>query len=109
MAAVAFGFSSGLEYPLGTACTTDELVALARRAGQRGGFYAIHTRDRDFEAVAAFDEAFEIGHRAEVPLQVSHLTPRYGYPPDAAARALQAIDDAPPPREGLRLGPDHRL
>lgn len=94
MDAGAFGLSSGLEYPLGTSCTTDELVALARRAGQRGGFYAIHTRDRDFEAVSAFDEAFDVGHRAEVPLQISHLTPRYGSPPDAAARALDAIDDA---------------
>ena len=90
----AFGLSSGLEYPLGLACTTDELVMLAREAGRRGGFYAIHTRDRDFGAVEAFDEAFDIGRRAEVPLQVSHLTPRYGAPRDAAARALEAIDAA---------------
>ena len=86
--------SSGLEYPLGLACTTDELVALARATARLGGYYAIHTRDRDFRAVEAFDEAFDIGRRAEVPLQVSHLTPRYGAPADAAARALQTIDDA---------------
>jgi len=90
----AFGFSSGLEYPLGLACTTDELVVLARATARLGGYYAIHTRDRDFKAVEAFEEAFDVGRRAEVPLQVSHLTPRYGAPPDAAARALQAIDDA---------------
>jgi N-acyl-D-amino-acid deacylase len=90
----AFGLSSGLEYPLGLACTTDELVVLAREAGRRGGYYAIHTRDRDFGAVEAFDEAFDIGRRAEVPLQVSHLTPRYGAPRDAGTRALEAIDAA---------------
>ncbi len=90
----AFGFSSGLEYPLGLACTTDELVALARATGRLGGYYAIHTRDRDFRAVEAFDEAFDVGRRAEVPLQISHLTPRYGAPRDAATRALEAIDAA---------------
>jgi len=90
----AFGLSSGLEYPLGLACTTEELVVLARATGRLGGYYAIHTRDRDFKAVEAFDEAFDVGRRAEVPLQISHLTPRYGAPPGAAARALEAIDAA---------------
>lgn len=89
-----FGLSSGLEYPLGQACTTDELAVLARETGRLGGFYAIHTRDRDFRAAEAFDEAFDVGRRAEVPLQISHLTPRYGAPPDAAARALATIDAA---------------
>jgi N-acyl-D-amino-acid deacylase len=90
----AFGFSSGLEYPLGLACTTEELVVLARATGRLGGYYAIHTRDRDFRAVEAFDEAFDVGRQAEVPLQISHLTPRYGAPPGASARALEAIDTA---------------
>jgi N-acyl-D-amino-acid deacylase len=90
----AFGFSSGLEYPLGLACTTDELVVLARATGRLGGYYAIHTRDRDFKAVEAFAEAFDVGRRAEVPLQISHLTPRYGAPPGAATQALEAIDAA---------------
>jgi N-acyl-D-aspartate/D-glutamate deacylase len=89
-----FGLSSGLEYPLGMAASTEELVVLARATGRRGGFYAIHTRDRDFRAAEAFDEAFDIGRRAHVPLQISHLTPRYGAPADAAERALEAIDSA---------------
>jgi N-acyl-D-amino-acid deacylase len=93
-AAGAFGFSSGLEYSLGLACTTHELVELARATARLGGYYAIHTRDRDFHAEEAFDEAFDVGRRAEVPLQISHLTPRYGAPPGAAARALEAIDTA---------------
>ena len=90
----AYGLSSGLEYPLGLACTTDELVVLARETARLGGFYAIHTRDRDFRAVEAFDEAFDVGRRAEVPLQISHLTPRYGAPPGSADRALETIDAA---------------
>ena len=88
----AFGFSSGLEYPLGRACTTEENVALARVVRRRGGFYAIHTRDRDVRADAAFDEAFAIGRQTDVALNISHLTPRYGAPPGSAARALERID-----------------
>ena len=88
----AFGFSSGLEYPLGRACTTEENVAMARVVRRRGGFYAIHTRDRDVRADAAFDEAFAIGRQTDVALNISHLTPRYGAPPGSAARALERID-----------------
>jgi N-acyl-D-amino-acid deacylase len=81
----AFGLSSGLEYPLGRACTTEEIVALCREVHRRGGFYAIHTRDRDVRSDEAFDEAFEIGRRTGVPLNISHLTPRYGAPSGSAA------------------------
>nr|MBA2450063.1 amidohydrolase family protein [Chloroflexota bacterium] len=90
----AFGLSSGLEYPLGQACTTDEIVALCREARRMGGYYAIHTRDRDFGSEAAFDEAFAIAAQSDVALNISHLTPRYGAPPGAAARALEKIDAA---------------
>ena len=90
----AYGLSSGLEYPLGRACTTDEIVALCRDLGWVGGYYAIHTRDRDVESDVAFDEAFEIARRAVVPLNISHLTPRYGAPAGSAARALARIDAA---------------
>jgi N-acyl-D-amino-acid deacylase len=90
----AFGLSSGLEYPLGRAWATDEIVALCRVAARRGGYYAIHTRDRDLGSDAAFDEAFAIARRAEVALDISHLTPRYGAPPGSAARALARIDAA---------------
>src|SRR6266542_5534301 len=59
----AFGFSSALEYPLGLACTTVELVALAGATRLLGGHYAVHTRDRAFRALEAFDEAFDVGRR----------------------------------------------
>src|SRR4029079_10279952 len=58
MDAGAFGLSSGLEYPLGARATTAELIRLAKAVARRDGLYAIHTRDRDFRAVEAFDEAF---------------------------------------------------
>jgi N-acyl-D-aspartate/D-glutamate deacylase len=90
----AFGLSSGLEYPLGQACTTDEIIRLCREVVGTGGYYAIHTRDRDFGSVEAFDEAFTIAEQTGVPLNISHLTPRYGAPPGATRGALAAIDAA---------------
>lgn len=88
----AFGLSSGLEYPLGRACSNEENLALCRVVRRRRGYYAIHTRNRDIHSDEAFDEAFEIGRQTEVPLNISHLAPRYGAPPASAARALERID-----------------
>src|SRR5262249_57236114 len=39
----AYGLSTGLIYAPGSYATTEEIVAIARRAGP-GGFYAIHSR-----------------------------------------------------------------
>ncbi len=89
----AFGLSSGLEYPLGARATTDELVAprLGRRAAAMAS-YAIHTRDRDFRAVEAFDEAFAVAERSGAALQISHIAPRRGAPDGALADVLERID-----------------
>jgi N-acyl-D-aspartate/D-glutamate deacylase len=92
MEAGAFGLSSGLEYPLGARSTTEELVILATTAGRHGGIFAIHTRDRDFRAVEAFDEAFEIAERSRTPLQISHIAPRRGAPDGALVDVLARID-----------------
>ena len=103
----AFGLSSGLEYPLGAAATTDELVALATETGRRGGLYAIHTRDRDFHAVEAFDEAFAVAEQSGAPFQISHIAPRVGAPPTALADALERIDRARVGRPRHRVRPAH--
>ena len=94
MEAGAFGLSSGLEYPLGARTTTDELVLLAGAAGRRGGLFALHTRDRDFRAVEAFDEAFAVAERSGTALQISHIAPRRGAPDGALVDVLARIDRA---------------
>ena len=91
----AFGVSSGLEYPLGAAATTDELVALATEAGRRGGLYAIHTRDRDFRAVEAFDEAFAIAERSDAAFQISHIAPRVRRAADGAGGRARTDRSSP--------------
>jgi len=88
----AFGLSSGLEYPLGRAAGRDELIALGTSVARARGLYAFHTRDRDFHAVEAFDEAFEVAERTGVAFQVSHIAPRRGAPDGALPDVLERIE-----------------
>jgi N-acyl-D-amino-acid deacylase len=69
----AMGLSSGLEYEPGLYSNTDEIVALATVAGIYGGIYISHVRDEENDALAAFDEVIEIGERARVGVQISHI------------------------------------
>jgi N-acyl-D-amino-acid deacylase len=69
----AVGLSSGLEYDPGFYATLDELVALARVAGRFGGFYSSHVRDEENDFAGAWKEAIEVGRRAGVPVQISHM------------------------------------
>lgn len=69
----AFGLSSGLEYEVGSYSATDEVVAMARAAGQRGGMYLSHIRDEADRALEAIREAITIGERGRLPAQITHL------------------------------------
>ncbi|HKP88021.1 MAG TPA: D-aminoacylase, partial [Blastocatellia bacterium] len=69
----AFGLSTGLEYDVGHASTTEEVIALARVAARHGGIYMSHIRDEADLAMAAFEEAIRIGREARVPVQISHI------------------------------------
>lgn len=69
----AFGLSSGLEYDPGFYSSTGELVALAREAAARGGFYMSHMRDEEEGLVEAVAEAIRIGREAGLPVQISHI------------------------------------
>ena len=69
----AVGLSSGLEYDVGSYASTDELVALARVAARHGGFYISHIRDEADRTLEAIREAIAIGHKARVPVQITHI------------------------------------
>jgi N-acyl-D-amino-acid deacylase len=69
----AVGLSTGLIYPPGVVAGTDELVTLARAVGEAGGLYASHIRGEGDTLEAAVAEAIEIGRRAALPVQISHL------------------------------------
>jgi N-acyl-D-amino-acid deacylase len=73
MQAGAFGLSTGLIYPPSVYAGTDEIVALAECAAREGGIYASHIRGEDDSVLAAAAEAIEIGVRAKIPVEISHL------------------------------------
>jgi N-acyl-D-aspartate/D-glutamate deacylase len=72
----ALGLSTGLFYAPQSFAKTDEVVALAREAGKRGGVYDSHIRDESSYTVglaAAIDEAIAIGKRGGLPTHIAHI------------------------------------
>jgi N-acyl-D-amino-acid deacylase len=68
----AIGFSTGLRYVPGIYSTTEEVIALARVAAERGGFYSSHIRDEGAGVIDAVREVVRIAKEAGIPAQVSH-------------------------------------
>ena len=97
----AVGLSSGLEYDPGFYATVDELVGLAAAIKPYGGVYSSHVRDEENAYVAAWKEAIDVGRRAGVPVEISHMKlaskPVWGHAKDG----LALLDAAR--REGLSV------
>lgn len=78
----AFGVSTALIYPPGHYAKTEELIELAKVAGQYGGIYATHMRSEGQSETAALDEALRIGREGHLPVEIFHLKvigkPRWG-------------------------------
>ncbi|MGB2713485.1 MAG: D-aminoacylase [Vicinamibacterales bacterium] len=68
----AFGLSSGLFYVPGNFTATDELVELARVAGDMGGIYISHMRDEAKGLLDSVRETIAIGERGGLPTQLTH-------------------------------------
>ncbi len=73
MKAGSLGLSSGLEYDPGIYSDHAELVDLARTAAAGGGRYISHMRSEDVAFDAALDELLDIGEKAHIPVQISHI------------------------------------
>ncbi len=69
----ALGLSTGLIYAPACFASAEELVALARVAREEGGLLACHMRSEGDELLEAIREILDVAHRAQVPLQISHL------------------------------------
>lgn len=72
----AAGFSTGLFYAPGSFAKTEEIVELARTVKEYGGIYATHIRDESNYTIGlkeAVKEAIEIGERAGIPVEISHI------------------------------------
>lgn len=72
----AIGLSTGLFYAPQSFSGTDEVIALARVAGELGGIYDTHLRDESNYTVglmAAVDEAIAIARDGRLPVHISHI------------------------------------
>src|SRR5699024_2173811 len=72
----AYGLSSGPFYAPGSYSTTEELVELAKVAGEHGGVYASHIRDESNYTIgleAAVDEVIQVAREANLPGIVTHI------------------------------------
>ena len=100
MDAGAFGLSSGLYYAPGSYAETEEVIALARVAGEYSGVYTSHIRDEadyNIGVVGAVDEVIRIAREADITGVVTHvkaLGPRvWGYSEMIVEHIQQARDD----------------
>jgi N-acyl-D-amino-acid deacylase len=72
----AIGLSSGLYYAPGSYAQLDEVIAMARVAGEAGGVYESHVRDEadyNIGVVAAVDEVIRVSEEAHLPGIVAHM------------------------------------
>ncbi|MBL8205475.1 MAG: D-aminoacylase [Blastocatellia bacterium] len=68
----AFGLSTGLFYVPGNYTPTDEVIELAKVAGQMGGMHISHMRNEATDILKSIAETIAIGERGGLPTQVSH-------------------------------------
>jgi len=69
----ALGVGSSLIYAPDNYAPTDELVALAKAAGEYHGMYISHMRDEGAHVLKALDELIHIADAAHVPAEIYHL------------------------------------
>ncbi|MDX2029224.1 MAG: prolyl oligopeptidase family serine peptidase [Blastocatellia bacterium] len=72
----AIGLSTGLYYAPGSFSKTEEVIELARVAGERGGVYDTHQRDESSYTIglmASIEEVIRIGREGRLPVHISHI------------------------------------
>ena len=100
----AIGLSSGLEYDIGLASTTEEVIALAKVAAKHHGIYMSHIRDESDAMLNALKEAIRIGREAHIPVQISHIKMGTVGVWGKAPEAIAMIEEAR--REGVDVTAD---
>ena len=70
----AFSLSTGLSLAPSGYATTDDVAALCKSINHyEGTFYATHARMGNGKHLSSIEEAIEIGQRADIPVQFSHM------------------------------------
>ena len=68
----AYGLSAGLKYIPGAYSKTEEVIELARVAGQYGGIYISHMREEGLGLIDSVKETIRIGEEGGLPAQITH-------------------------------------
>jgi len=99
-----WGLTTGLIYQPGKYSTPEEVVALAKVAAAKGGFYATHMRSEGDRILEAIDEVIALVKATGIRAEISHLKTsgkRNWNKIDAVLDKMQDAVDA-----GLLLGSD---
>ena len=99
-----FGLTTGLIYQPGKYSTPEEVVALAKVASARGGFYATHMRSEGDAILEAIDEVLDLVKATGIRAEISHLKTsgrKNWHKIDAVLEKMQNAIDG-----GLLLGSD---
>lgn len=103
----AFGFSTGLYYVPGRYSNTQEVIELAKIAGQHGGIYDSHIRDEstfNIGFINAVKEVIEIAEKANINAHIAHIK---ALGVDVWGKSVEAIDIINQARDkGLRITAD---
>ena len=99
-----WGLTTGLIYQPGKYATPDEVVALAKAAAAKGGFYATHMRSEGDAILEAIDEVIDLVKATGIRAEISHLKTsgrgNWGKIDDVLEKIENAVG------EGLLLGSD---
>ena len=93
----AIGLSAGLFYAPQNFAKTDEVIALAREAGERGGIYDTHQRDESSYSIgliASTKEVLQIGREGHIPVHFSHIKALGHDVWGKSGEVIKLIDDA---------------
>ena len=99
-----WGLTTGLIYQPGRYSTPEEVVALARVAAAKGGFYATHMRSEGDAILEAIDEVLDLVKATGIRAEISHLKTSGARNWHKIDAVLEKIDGAV--GEGLLLGSD---
>ena len=93
----ALGLSTGLFYAPQNFAKTDEVIALAKEAGARGGIYDTHQRDESSYSIglmASSKEVLQIGREGHIPVHFSHIKALGHDVWGKSGELIKLIDDA---------------
>ncbi|MBQ0032617.1 MAG: amidohydrolase family protein [bacterium] len=99
-----WGLTTGLVYQPGKYSTSEEVVALAKVAAAKGGYYATHMRSEGDRILEAIDEVIELVKATGIRAEISHLKTSGRKNWNKIDAVLERIEGAM--AEGLLLGSD---